>query len=311
MALHRRRHPDQLHLDVRSHEEFIAYVEVEDRRVDADRRRQASCARRRSRSAAPRRRRWRLTPCALASRSSRAPRVASAGRSVSASRPAGAHVVAADIDEQGAEATAELVRRAEGGEAVAVAVDVADESSVQAMVASRQSRQFGGIDVLVNNAALYAGLERKPFYELGADEWDRCWRSISRGRGCARRHASPTWPPTRRRDRQRRLRDGVQRLPALRSLRRLERRADRAHPRDGTRDRRLRRQGERRRPRVHADRRKPRSDRGCRDLRRLARRAEAKRPPDDIVGTVLFLASSASAFVTGQTVVVDGGREFI
>lgn len=31
---------------------------------------------------------------------------------------------------------------------------------------------------------------------------------------------------------------------------------------------------------------------------------------DDIIGTALYLASSASDFVTGQTIVVDGGRQF-
>lgn len=32
---------------------------------------------------------------------------------------------------------------------------------------------------------------------------------------------------------------------------------------------------------------------------------------DDIVGTALYLASSASDFVTGQTIVVDGGKQFL
>ena len=35
------------------------------------------------------------------------------------------------------------------------------------------AQELGGIDVLVNNAGLYAGLRRGPFYELDEDEWDR------------------------------------------------------------------------------------------------------------------------------------------
>ena len=42
-------------------------------------------------------------------------------------------------------------------------------------------------------------------------------------------------------------------------------------------------------------------------------RGAIKRPaqPEDIVGAALFLASDASAFITGQTIVVDGGRQFL
>src|SRR5262249_62204653 len=50
--------------------------------------------------------------------------------------------------------------------------DVSDGASVAAMV-DQVVERFGGVDVLVNNAALYAGLQRAPFYELEEDEWDR------------------------------------------------------------------------------------------------------------------------------------------
>jgi 3-oxoacyl-[acyl-carrier protein] reductase len=63
----------------------------------------------------------------------------------------GASVTIADIDEAAAEAAA---KRIEG--ALAVATDVADESSVAAMVAAVVER-FSGVDVLVNNAGLHMG----------------------------------------------------------------------------------------------------------------------------------------------------------
>src|SRR5581483_8403881 len=83
----------------------------------------------------------------------------------------GAAVAAADINPSGAQETAALIQT-RGGSAVAVPVNVADELSTQAM-ARQVAAAFGQIDILVNNAAIYAGLERKPFYELDSDVWDR------------------------------------------------------------------------------------------------------------------------------------------
>lgn len=70
---------------------------------------------------------------------------------------AGAKVVAADIDQAGAEETAAIVGKA-GGEAVGVRVDVADRNSAAAMAATA-SESFGGIDYLVNNAAIFGGMK--------------------------------------------------------------------------------------------------------------------------------------------------------
>ena len=63
----------------------------------------------------------------------------------------GARVLAADINVAGARDTVELVRDA-GGDAVAQQADVADEASVQAMVAAAMDA-FGRLDGLHNNAA--------------------------------------------------------------------------------------------------------------------------------------------------------------
>jgi NAD(P)-dependent dehydrogenase (short-subunit alcohol dehydrogenase family) len=66
-------------------------------------------------------------------------------------------VVVADIDEAGAKETAEGLAAA-GGIATSVRVDIADHDSVAAM-ADTATRQFGGIDLLVNNAAIFGGMK--------------------------------------------------------------------------------------------------------------------------------------------------------
>ncbi len=70
---------------------------------------------------------------------------------------AGAAVVVADIDETGAKGTADTVVAA-GGSAAAVRVDIADHDSVAAM-AETATQRFGGIDYLVNNAAIFGGMK--------------------------------------------------------------------------------------------------------------------------------------------------------
>ena len=82
----------------------------------------------------------------------------------------GASVVAADISD--CAETVELVET-DGGRALAVEVDVTDAESAAAM-ASAAAERFGTIDVLINNAALYGALHGGRFDQLDSDEWDRC-----------------------------------------------------------------------------------------------------------------------------------------
>ena len=82
----------------------------------------------------------------------------------------GAAVVAADIADCGA--TVAAVEGA-GGRALAVKVDVTDAASTLAMADAALDR-FGRIDILVNNAALYGALHGGRFEQLDGDEWDRC-----------------------------------------------------------------------------------------------------------------------------------------
>jgi len=78
----------------------------------------------------------------------------------------GAQVLVADIDEAAAHATA----RAIGAAAISVRVDVADDSSVEAMVATAVDR-FGVLDWACNIAGIAP--DPKPFIEHSHDEWQR------------------------------------------------------------------------------------------------------------------------------------------
>jgi 3-oxoacyl-[acyl-carrier protein] reductase len=81
----------------------------------------------------------------------------------------GARVVATDILP-----CAETVAKVQqaGGEALGVTADVASTESTQAM-AAQAVQHFGQIDILVNNAAIYGGLKLTPFEQIPEAEWDR------------------------------------------------------------------------------------------------------------------------------------------
>ncbi|HTS58873.1 MAG TPA: SDR family oxidoreductase [Terriglobales bacterium] len=81
---------------------------------------------------------------------------------------AGARVVAADISD--CSATLELVKKA-GGEAIGVKLDVGNAASALAMAEST-TNAFGRIDGLVNNAALYATLRGGRFDSIAEADWD-------------------------------------------------------------------------------------------------------------------------------------------
>lgn len=89
----------------------------------------------------------------------------------------GARVVIADVID-GAEAAARIEQKQ--GRAFHCRTDVTSEASVRAMAASAIER-FGTIDILVNNAGLFAGLEKKPFLDIGGEEWDRVMAVNVRG----------------------------------------------------------------------------------------------------------------------------------
>ena len=64
--------------------------------------------------------------------------------------------------------------------------DVSDEAA-DTRLADAALTRFGRIDALVNNAAIFTSIEKKPFDELTVAEWDRMFEVNVRGRGCAAR----------------------------------------------------------------------------------------------------------------------------
>jgi NAD(P)-dependent dehydrogenase (short-subunit alcohol dehydrogenase family) len=82
---------------------------------------------------------------------------------------AGAIPVVADLNPATSEAVAAEVRAA-GGRALAVPTNVADEASVAALV-DRVLADYGRIDALVNNAAIFSSLTLRPFDEIPLEEW--------------------------------------------------------------------------------------------------------------------------------------------
>jgi NAD(P)-dependent dehydrogenase (short-subunit alcohol dehydrogenase family) len=83
----------------------------------------------------------------------------------------GARIVVCDIDGAAAEGTVDLVRKA-GGEAVAVAGDVAAEADVKRMV-EEGARRFGALHVLYNNAGVLWKDRDRSVLETDGGQWDR------------------------------------------------------------------------------------------------------------------------------------------
>jgi len=219
----------------------------------------------------------------------------------------GARVVVADILEAEARTVATEI------DGTPCRVDVADESSVTRMVA-HAAETYGRLDVLINNAAIFAELvqPRRDFDQIEVADWDRVMAVNLRGVWLCCKAASPVlkqqrsgsiinissgtilsgtagfahyvtskaavWGLTRVLARE--LGDYNVRVnvitPGLTSSAAVQQ----AYPQDQI------------------------------DLRANARIFKREQQPSDLVGTVIFLASDASAFITGQTFNVDGGTHF-
>jgi len=217
----------------------------------------------------------------------------------------GGHVVVADIADT-EEAVDELT--ALGAKAVGVHVDVADEASVAEMVSVAMT--FGRIDVLVNNAALYGDLVRAPLEELGREDFERTMTVNVTGPFLC---TKAVWPVMRR--------QGGGSIVNISSgtfwvgMGSAHYVASKGAVIGLTRV--AAREGGPLNIRCNAITPGFTMSQASIDVMgpntRLADRIAAATPlgrleqPADLVGTVLFLASQASAFMTGQTLNVDGG----
>jgi NAD(P)-dependent dehydrogenase (short-subunit alcohol dehydrogenase family) len=89
----------------------------------------------------------------------------------------GAKIVIADVDK--GTAIVEEIKRS-GGEALDVPTDVAEEKSCNEMVAKTLAA-YGRLDILVNNAAVFTSLTRQPFTEISVEVWDKVMAVNTRG----------------------------------------------------------------------------------------------------------------------------------
>jgi NAD(P)-dependent dehydrogenase (short-subunit alcohol dehydrogenase family) len=218
----------------------------------------------------------------------------------------GARIVVADV--RGAEEAAAAYHHGVG-----LTVDVADEAAVQRMVDETVER-CGAIDVLVNNAGLYASLAMRAFTEIPLEEWRqvmdvnvasmfltcRAVVPVMRGHGGGTIVNISSGTPFR----------GVPFLlhyvTSKGAIVAFTRALAKELGRDNVRVNCVApgftmSEGVKQHPEVVEK---------LRDVSVAARTIQRDQEPEDVVGAAVYLAGPSSAFVTGQTIVIDGGQYF-
>lgn len=220
----------------------------------------------------------------------------------------GANVVVADMNEAGSAETVALITAA-GGKAIAVQTNVTDKASCEA-VADAAIATFGGLDVLVNNAAIYATIERANFWEIDPNEWDKVMAVNVKGAWLASGAAytrmneggsiiniasatvfsgSPLW-----------MHYVASKGAVIGMTRVMAREAGGKN--------------------ITVNAIAPGFTLTEASLSIMddaasygvsSRAIKRASEPDDMVGTAVFLASDDASYITGQTIIVDGGKQFI
>jgi NAD(P)-dependent dehydrogenase (short-subunit alcohol dehydrogenase family) len=226
---------------------------------------------------------------------------------------AGSRVVVADVDAPAAESVAREIAAA-GGEALAVAVDVSNEAATKDM-AGKALERFGRIDVLINNAAIFATIpmNRGRIETITPEEWDRLMAVNLKGLFFCCRAVLPAM----RAQNSGKIINIASGTVFAGSPGRIHYVTSKAATIGFTRTLAREVGGDNIKVNVLApgntlSEQNPTPEMirfreasiGLRALKRL-------QVPDDVVGAMLFLASSLSDFMTGQTINVDGGISFL
>ncbi len=225
----------------------------------------------------------------------------------------GAAVLIADMLEAEGTATAAEIN-AKGGRAVFQRVDVSDPESTEAM-AARAIDEFGGIDILVNNAAMFASLVGGPLDQITIERWDRTMAVNVKGPWLCTKAVVPHM----------RARGGgaivnQSSISAFGMAYMLDYTASKAAVIGMTKS--LASELGKDNIRVNCIAPGGTATEGYSQIMGgnmaiAEERAKATQliaeqmTPDAMVGTLLHLVSDGARFVTGQTLVVDGGRYFL
>lgn len=223
----------------------------------------------------------------------------------------GMNVVAADVAD-----CAETVAGAKGtGKAVAAKLDVTDMASCQAAADLARS-EYGGIDVLVNNAALYGTLHGGRIEDIDEKEWDACMGVNVKGLWHCVKAVLPAMKDAKA--------GSIVNISSLAATYGLPYALHYATSKAAVigLTRAMARELGRDWIRVNAIAPSAVMTEGTDEFfgERVEKAKEVVKAgqalpknleTDDLVGTVLYLAGDASKFVTGQTIMVDGGTHFL